>query len=165
MTEGALSPRPLSSVVIRPRSQELGQRLRKWRQELAGAICVPRAGSPFCLSCEIWAPAAADLLFSRSLSLSLDPWFSAKPDFILPVPATNTPGKFGNIQRHFLLSQLGQCYWYLVGVDPRCRYTSRTQNYPTLMSVMPRLRNSTLGHCCWLEVLFSPFLLHCRTEM
>ena len=121
VTEGALSCRPLSALVIRPRSQELGRRLRKWRQELAEAICVPRAGSPFCFRCEIWAPATADLMFSRSLSLSLDPWFSAKPDFILPVPTTNTPGRFGSIQRHFLLSQLEQCYWYLVGVDRGCR--------------------------------------------
>ena len=56
-------------------------------------VRVPRAGSPFCSRCEIWGPAEANLLSSRSLSLFLDPWFSARPDFTLPIPTTDTPGK------------------------------------------------------------------------
>lgn len=85
MTEGAVGPRPLSVAVIRPRSRELGQRLWKWRQELAGwfvcrgrgRLSVPavRSGAllrqTFCLPVPFlfsWTPGSQPDLILRSLS-------------------------------------------------------------------------------------------------
>lgn len=61
MTEGAVGPRPVSVAVIRPRSRELAPEVE------AGAgwvVRVPRAGSPFCSSCEIGKPSVLPFPFS-----------------------------------------------------------------------------------------------------
>lgn len=114
-------------------------------------------GSPPCLSSETWAPAMVNPLSPHPF---LFLWtHGSQPDLTWSsLSNPKHPGKLGNVQRHFWLSQLGWCSWD----QGHC---STTDNHPPRDVTNTRTKKLCSRSLLGWEGFFFPFLLHCRTEM